>query len=83
MLANGTGKLRKTLIAKLSWAGSTDNVGVAKYGVYRDGSLLAWVAGTAYSDTSTTLGGIYTYTVVAIDAAGNTSAASASVTLTR
>ena len=46
-------------------------------------TLLAWVAGTAYSDTSTTLGGIYTYTVVAIDAAGNTSAASASVTLTR
>ena len=59
---------------QLSWNACTDNVGVAGYRVYRDGKLLATVQAPGYTDT---LGGksrTATYTVVAFDAAGNTSA---------
>ena len=58
----------------LSWSTCTDNVGVTGYRVYRDGKLLATVQAPGYTDT---LGGkspTATYTVVAVDAAGNTSA---------
>ena len=59
---------------QLSWSTCTDNVGVTGYRVYRDGKLLATVQAPGYTDT---LGGkspTATYTVVAVDAAGNTSA---------
>jgi len=58
----------------LSWTASTDNVGVAGYRVYRDGSLVASPAGTTYSDTGLAAGTTYGYRVAATDAAGNTSA---------
>jgi chitodextrinase len=64
----------------LSWAASTDNVGVARYDVIRDGSVVASVAGTSYTDTvspATT----YTYAIRAYDAAGN-SATSPTTTVT-
>jgi chitodextrinase len=59
---------------QLSWNTCTDNVGVVGYRAYRDGKLLATVQAPGYMDT---LGGksrTATYTVVAFDAAGNTSA---------
>ncbi len=58
----------------LSWTASTDNVGVAGYRVYRDGSLVASPAGTTYSDTGLAAGTAYGYRVAAYDAAGNSSA---------
>jgi len=58
----------------LSWTASTDNVGVAGYRVYRDGSLVASTAGTTYSDTGLAAGTTYGYRVAAYDAAGNASA---------
>ena len=58
----------------LSWTASTDNVAVAGYRVYRDGSLVASPAGTTYSDTGLAAGTTYGYRVAAYDAAGNTSA---------
>jgi chitodextrinase len=61
----------------LSWTGSTDNVGVAGYRLLRNGVVVKTVTGTSTTDKPRR--GTYTYTVVAYDAAGNTSAASNSV----
>lgn len=68
----------------LHWGASTDNVGVAAYDVYEHGNKLGEAAGTA---TSRTIGGLtantaYSLAVVARDAAGNTSAATAPLTCT-
>src|SRR4029077_13543274 len=58
----------------LSWTASTDNVGVTGYRVYRAGTLIATVgAVTAYQNTGLTAATTYSYTVQAIDAAGNAS----------
>jgi fibronectin type 3 domain-containing protein len=59
---------------ELSWTASSDDVGVAAYDVYRDGSLVASVATTGYADRAVTQGRTYAYVVRARDAAGNTSA---------
>ena len=69
----------------LSWSGSTDNVGVTGYRVYRNGSgtPMAALGGSARSFTDDTVqpGTGYTYQVSAVDAAGNESSkASVSVT---
>ena len=61
----------------LSWTASTDNVGVSRYRVLRDGTEVGLPAGNAYSDTGLAADTEYTYTVIAVDAAGNQSAASA------
>lgn len=66
----------------LSWSASTDNVGVTGYRVYRNGSLVATTTTTSYTDTGLTNGTSYSYTVSAIDAAGNASAQSAPVSAT-
>ena len=69
----------------LSWNASTDNVGVAGYTVYRDGNPIASTSGantTSYSDTSVAAATTYTYTVDAIDGAGNHSPPSGPVSVT-
>lgn len=68
----------------LSWAASTDNVGVTSYAILRSGVSVATVGGTttSWSDTGLTPSTAYTYQVVAYDAAGNASAASTAVTVT-
>jgi hypothetical protein len=63
----------------LNWSASADNVGVAGYQVYRDGSPLAKVTGTSYADTAVSPGTTYAYTVAAYDSAGNVSAQTAPV----
>jgi fibronectin type 3 domain-containing protein len=64
----------------LNWTAATDNLGVTGYRIYRDGSAtpLDSVGGstTSYSDTTVAPATQYTYTVTAIDAAGNESLAS-------
>ncbi|HXF15409.1 MAG TPA: fibronectin type III domain-containing protein, partial [Burkholderiales bacterium] len=61
----------------LKWSSSTDNIGVTGYRVYRAGTLIATVgAVTSYQNTGLTAATLYTYTVTAIDAAGNASAQS-------
>ncbi len=65
----------------LAWAAATDDVGVASYLVYRDGTLLASVdTGSVlvngrlhYVDTSAQASTRYSYRVVAVDTAGNLS----------
>ena len=66
----------------LSWAASTDNVGVAGYRIYRGGNQIATSATTNYSNTGLSPSTAYTYTVSAYDAAGNNSSQSSSVSAT-
>ena len=65
----------------LGWAASTDDVGVAGYRVYRDGSLKDTVTQPGWVDHEVTAGTAYKYVVTAFDAAGNT-APSAEVSAT-
>lgn len=60
----------------LSWIGSTDNVGVTGYKIYRNGTYLTSIASTSYNDTGLSPSTTYNYTVAAYDATGNTSAQS-------
>jgi len=66
----------------LTWSASTDNVGVAQYVVYRNGTEAGTTATTSYTDSGLSASTAYTYTVKARDAAGNLSAASAGVNVT-
>ncbi len=66
----------------LSWTASTDNLGVAGYRVYRNGTQVASTSTTAYSSTGLAASTKYSFTVAAYDAAGNASGQSAAVTAT-
>lgn len=57
----------------LSWGASMDNVGVTGYRIYRGDSPITTTADTFYSDAGLTQNTRYTYTVTALDAAGNES----------
>jgi chitodextrinase len=61
----------------LTWTASTDNIGVTGYKVFRDGTQISMATATSYQDTGLAPATTYTYTVVAVDAAGNTSPHSA------
>jgi hypothetical protein len=80
--------LNKTLLkcdkVSIAWNASTDDVGVTAYRVYRNGVLIATVAAptTSYTDTTVAAETTYTYTVSAVDAAGNESAQSSGLTVT-
>jgi hypothetical protein len=58
---------------KLGWTASSDNVGVAGYTIYRDGTVVDTVGGSTltYSDTTTRPSTSYAYTVDAFDNVGN------------
>jgi len=73
---NLTAVAASTSQINLSWSASTDNVGVAGYKVYRNGTYLTSVGQTNYSDTGLSMGVTYTYAVSAYDAAGNESSQS-------
>jgi chitodextrinase len=73
------GTITTTSIA-LSWTGSTDNVAVTGYHIYRDGAYVATVSTKTYTATGLTAGRTYSFQVVAVDAAGNRSAASSTIT---
>ncbi|MBY9078826.1 fibronectin type III domain-containing protein [Paenibacillus sp. HN-1] len=66
----------------LTWGASTDNVGVTGYNVYQNGNLVAISQTNSYTVTGLKANTAYTFTVKAIDAAGNVSAASNSVIVT-
>lgn len=64
----------------LNWLAATDNVGVTGYNVYRNNVFVANVpSGLSYSDRGLIAGTTYSYTVTALDAAGNESAPSTAV----
>ena len=67
----------------LGWTASTDDVGVAGYRVYRNGSLLSTLGDvTVFQDDGVTASTTYSYTVQAFDAAGNASPQSTAVIVT-
>jgi glucose/arabinose dehydrogenase/chitodextrinase len=57
----------------LTWDASSDDVGVAGYKVFRDGTQIATPRTTSYNDTGLAANTKYDYTVSAADAAGNDS----------
>lgn len=63
----------------LSWSASTDNVGVAGYQIFRNGSRIGSTAATSFADTTVAASTKYSYYVEAFDAMGNLSAASSQV----
>lgn len=68
----------------LSWTAATDNVGVTGYRIFRNGiaTPIATVSGTSYQNTGLAGSTSYSYTVTAIDAAGNSSSMSSAVSAT-
>jgi len=66
----------------LTWAASTDNVGVVGYTIYRNGVQIGTSASTSFVDNTVSGGTSYSYTVTAYDAAMNTSAVSSAATAT-
>ncbi len=66
----------------LNWSAASDDNGVAKYHVYRNGTEVAAVTGTSYRDTGLNAGTDYAYSVTAEDSAGQLSQASTTVTAT-
>ena len=57
----------------LEWEAATDNIAVASYGVYRNGSKVADAVLTTHTVTGLACGTSYTFAVDAADAAGNRS----------
>ena len=68
--------------ATLAWTESSDDTGVTEYHVYQNQVLVGTTTGTVWTATSLANGQTYSYFVVAVDAAGNESAASNTVTAT-
>ncbi|RUT36321.1 alpha-amylase [Paenibacillus zeisoli] len=66
-----------TTTVNLTWSSSTDDKGVVKYEIYRDGTLKGETTGTAYSDNTIANDKTYSYTVRAIDTIGQKSVYSA------
>jgi hypothetical protein len=68
----------------VTWSASSDNVGVAGYDVFRDGTKVQTVAGstTTFHDSGLSPSTTYAYTVDAFDAVPNTSNQSAPASVT-
>ena len=66
----------------LSWSGSTDNIGVTGYDVYKNSTLLGSTTSTSYAVSGLSAATTYSFYVKAKDAAGNVSVASNSVSVT-
>ena len=72
-LAVGVSSATTTTVS-LSWPASSDNIGVAGYGVYRNGSSVGTATALSYPLAGLTCGTSYVFSVDAFDAAGNRSA---------
>jgi chitodextrinase len=79
--APSIGQFDQTLVQVL-WNPTTDNVGVAGYNLFRNGTQLYTSSQVNYTDTSVSPSTTYSYQVQAFDAAGNLSALSAPATVT-
>ena len=66
---------------ELMWNPSSDDSGSVQYLVFRDGQQIARTAMTMFTDTGLAADRTFTYTVQAIDAAGNVSAESNALTV--
>lgn len=66
----------------LSWNASTDNVGISRYDLFRNGQYLTSTGATTFTNTNLSPATLYTYHVKGKDFAGNNSAESNKVTIT-
>src|SRR3954451_7539403 len=66
----------------LSWTASTDNVGVTGYQIFRNGTQVATSSTTSFTNSGLAASTAYSFTVKAVDAAGNVSAASNTISVT-
>ncbi|MEP1782799.1 S8 family serine peptidase, partial [Reichenbachiella sp.] len=66
----------------LSWTASTDNIKVTSYEVFQGGTSIGTSATTSFNVTGLTAETAYSFAVNASDAAGNTSANSAALSVT-
>jgi len=66
----------------LSWTAAADNVGVTEYNIIRNGNLIGTSKDTKYVDNTVATSTAYTYSVIALDADGNTSATSSVALIT-
>jgi len=69
-------------VVNLSWTASTDTAGVTGYNVFRNGTQVGTAPSTTYQDSGLVASTSYSYTVSAFNGAGNTSAQSASASVT-
>lgn len=76
--ANNTTSTKTTL----SWTGATDNVAVASYDIYKDGTLVANSTTSPYTVTGLSASTSYVFSVKAKDASNNISVSSNAVTVT-
>lgn len=63
-------------IMHITWTASTDNLAVAGYKIFRNGTQVGTSTTTSYTDTGLTASTAYSYTVSAYDTVGNNSAQS-------
>jgi fibronectin type 3 domain-containing protein len=84
--ANVKASATNATTVNLTWNASTDSgtnaTGVAKYNVLRNGIVIAQLTGTSYTDLAAIASTAYSYTVQAVDAAGNVSANSSTANVT-
>ncbi len=66
----------------LSWDASTDNIGVSGYEIYREATLVTTVTATSHTVSGLNPNTAYSFSVKAIDAAGNSSLSSNTVNVT-
>jgi MYXO-CTERM domain-containing protein len=75
-----TGHTSSTI--SLAWTAATDNVGVTAYRILEGTTQVGTTATTSFTVTGLAASSTHTYTVIAVDAAGNRSTASTAVTAT-
>ncbi|QDO93980.1 T9SS type A sorting domain-containing protein [Formosa sediminum] len=68
--------------ATLTWTAATDNVAVASYNIFMDGTFLTKAYTNSITISDLTAETTYAFSVSTEDAAGNTSATTAAITLT-
>ncbi|MGA3024933.1 MAG: carbohydrate binding domain-containing protein [Bryobacteraceae bacterium] len=67
---------------ELTWTPVQDPSGIARYYIYRNNTFLSFWLGSGFVDTTAALGTEYSYTVAAMDRAGNLSALSNAAVIT-
>ncbi|MEO0570798.1 MAG: fibronectin type III domain-containing protein [Bacteroidota bacterium] len=74
---------QSTSTVDLSWSGATDNTAVTGYRLYQDGSAIATLGSVAtYQVTGLAASTTYSFTIKALDAAGNESPHSTTASIT-
>lgn len=71
-----------TTSVDLSWTAATDNIGVAGYDIYKNGTYTATTTNTSYAATGLSAATTYSFYTKAKDAAGNVSTASNTINAT-